>query len=173
MYKISLILSLAVLATLCACASPVAIHANSDDVAKAAAGIAEFALPANYAPEFTTRLGSYTAVAYNPGDGHSHLYLIQSDKEADREKLAQSLADLVPGSSDPNTRLTVVENRAAMIRGEAATVVISDGVNHDENTYRQVTVAFEGKGGPALLVLSAPSESWDQFAVDALLASIQ
>jgi hypothetical protein len=149
------------------------MNTKSDDVAKAAASIAEFALPANYAPEFTAQLGGYTAVAYNPGDGHSHLYLIQSDKEADREKLAQALTDLVPGSSDPNTRLTVVENRATTIRGEAATVVISDGVNHDGNTYRQVTVAFQGKGGPALLVLSEPSESWDQSIVDALLASIQ
>lgn len=173
MNKIGLSLALTLLATLCACASPVAINTSSDDVAKAAAGIAEFALPASYAPEFTAQLGSYTAVAYNPGDGHSHLYLIQSDKEADREKLAQTLADLVPGSSDPNTRLTVIENRAATIRGEAATVVISDGVNHDGNTYRQVTVAFQGKGGPALLVFSEPSESWDQSTFDAILASIQ
>lgn len=173
MDKFSLILAITLLATLCACASPVTINANSDDIAKAASGIAEFALPANYVPEFTAQLGSYTAVAYNPGDGHSHLYLIQSDKEADREKLAQTLTDLMPGSSDPNTRLTVIENRASTIRGEAATVVISDGVNHDGNTYRQVTVAFQGKGGPALLVLSEPSESWDQSAVDALLASIR
>ena len=173
MNKFSLMIALALLAALSACAPRVAVNANSEDVAKAAAGIAEFALPANYAPEFTAQLGSYTAVAYNPGDGRSHLYLIQSDKEADREKLTQTLTDLVPGSSDPNTRLTVVENRAATIRGEAATVVISDGVNHDGNTYRQVTVAFQGKGGPALLVLSEPTESWDQSTLDALLASIQ
>lgn len=173
MNKMNLVLALTLLAVLSACASPVAIDANSEEVAKAAAGIAEFALPANYAPEFTAQLGSYTAVSYNPGDGRSHLYLIQSKKEADREKLAQTLADLLPGSSDPNTRLTVIENRAATIRGEAATVVISEGVNHDGKTYRQVTVAFQGKGGPALLVLSEPSESWDPSTVDSLLASIQ
>jgi hypothetical protein len=34
-------------------------------------------------------------------------------------------------------------------------------------------VAFRGKGGPALLVLSQPTESWDDSSVDTLLASIQ
>jgi hypothetical protein len=99
--------------------------------------------------------------------------LIQSEKEADSEKLEQMLADLVPGSKNSNTRLTVVENRAVTIRGQAATLVISDGVNSEGASYRQGTAAFQGKGGPALLVLSEPTERWDQSTVDAFIASIK
>ena len=163
----------ALLVGLSACTPGVALNSEAEKISKAASDIADFNLPAGYTSEFTAQLGEYTAVAYNPGDGHSHLYLIQSEKETDREKLAQILTDLAPGTSDPNTRLSVVENRAATVRGQAATIVISDGVNHDGDTYRQITVAFQGKGGPALLVFSEPAERWDQSTVDALIASIQ
>jgi hypothetical protein len=174
MNKILLIAMTAfLLATLVACAPRVAINSDVEQISKASSDIVDFNLPADYSPEFTAQLAGYTAVAYNPGDGHSHLYLIQSENETDGEKLAQTLTDLVPGSSNPNTRLTVVENRAVTVRGQAATLVVSDGVNSEGGTYRQITVAFQGKGGPALLVLSEPTERWDQATVDALLASIQ
>jgi len=174
MNKILLItIAVILLATLFACAPNVTMNSNPDDVANAASEIADFEPPAGYASEFTASLLGYTVAAYNPGDGHSHLYLIQSEKEADSEKLEQMLADLVPGSKNSNTRLTVVENRAATIRGQAATLVISDGVNSEGASYRQVTAAFQGKGGPALLVLSGPTEHWDQSAMDAFIASIK
>lgn len=161
------------LITLFACAPRIAINGNPEDVSSAAAEIADFDLPAGYAPEFSASLGSYDLAAYSPGDGHSHLYLIQSENEADSQELEKILTDMAPGSRDPNTRLTVIENRTATIRGQAATLVISDGVNHEGESYRQITAAFQGKGGPALLVLSEPAESWDISTVDALIASIR
>src|SRR5512146_760136 len=74
-----------------------------------------------------------------PGDGHSHLYLIQSKDAKDREELSKMLTSLVPGSIDWHARMKVTENRTATMRGQAATVVISDGVNSDGQSYRQVT----------------------------------
>ena len=156
-----------------ACGTTIKMSSDSDEVTSAASEIADFELPAGYSSDFTANLMGYRVAAYNPGDGHSHLYLVQSEKETDAEKLAQMLEKLVPGSSDRNTRLTVVENRAATIRGQEVMLVISDGVNSDGESYRQVTAVFQGKGGPALLVLSEPSERWDQSAVDAFIASIQ
>jgi hypothetical protein len=166
-------IALILLVILSACGSRVAIDSDAEKISKAASDIADFSLPAGYSPEFTAQLAGYTAVAYNPGDGHSHLYLIQSEKETDKEELAKTLANLVPGSSDRNTRLTVIEKRDTTVRGQAATIVVSDGVNSEGSGYRQITVAFQGKGGPALLVLSQPTESWDDSSVDTLLASIQ
>ena len=46
------------------------------------------------------------------------------------------------------------------------------GPNSDGVIYRQATVAFQGNGGPALLVFSELLENWDQAAFDALVASI-
>jgi hypothetical protein len=167
------IIFMILIGTLFACAPNITINSNPDEVLSTASEIADFEPPAGYTSEFTASLLGYTVAAYNPGDGHSHLYLIQSENESDGEKLADMLTELVPGSSDPNTRLTVVENRPAMIRGQEVTLVISDGTNSEGQSYRQVTAGFQGKGGPALLVLSETMERWDQAAVDAFLASIK
>ena len=83
------------------------------------------------------------------------------------------LTQLAPGSSDPDTRMTVIENRPVTVRGQEVMLVISDGVNHEGDSYRQGMVAFQGKGGPALVVLSESLDLWSDETVNAFLASIQ
>jgi hypothetical protein len=101
------------------------------------------------------------------------LYLIQSEKESDGDELAKMLAQLAPGSSDPNTRMTVSLERPVTLRGQEVTLIVSEGVNSENVSYRQITAAFEGKSGPALLMFSETVEDWDQAAVDEFLASIR
>jgi hypothetical protein len=160
------------LAILSACGTVEATN-DSQHVTELASKIADFDLPEGYTSEFSAELAGYTLTAYKGTSGPSHLFLIQSEKEADGQELERMLTQLAPGSSDPNTRLTVIENRPVTIRGQEVTLVISDGVNHDGDSYRQATVAFQGKGGPALLVLSEPTDHWNDEIVNALIASIQ
>ena len=169
--KVVLLVILTILLTACGAINPV--QTADDQIANAAAKIAEFDLPVGYSPEISASLEGYTLVSYNPGDGHSHLYLIQSEKEADGEELASMLEQIAPGSYDPQTRMTVIETRPVTVREQEAILVISEGVTSEGETYRQVTVAFQGKGGPALLMLSEPVTSWNQETVDAFIASIQ
>lgn len=157
---------------LAACGTDATINTNAEKVISAAAEVTDFDLPAGYSPEFTASLEGYTLVSYTPGDGHSHLYMIQSEKESDGEKLDNMLYQIAPGSYDPQTRMTVIETRPVSVRGQEETLVISEGSNGDGELYRQVTVAFQGKGGPALLVFSEPVERWNQESVNAFLASI-
>jgi hypothetical protein len=114
----------------------------------------------------------YTIASFRADNGPSHLYLIQSDNDADGEKLSEMLSQLAPGAYDPQTRMTIIETRPVTIRGQEETLAFSEGVTSEGETYRQVAVTFQGQGGPALLVISAPAESWDQASVDAFLASI-
>jgi hypothetical protein len=157
---------------LSACGINTTINTNTDKVVSVAAEIADFDLPSGYQPEFSASLEGYTLVSYNPGDGHSHLYLIQSEKESDGEKLASMVEQIAPGSYDPQTRMTVIETRPVTVRRQEVTLVISEGVTSEGETYHQVTLAFQGKGGPALLMLSEPVTSWNQQTVDAFIASI-
>lgn len=166
------VLSAIILAILSACGTVEATN-DSQHVTKLASKIADFDLPSSFAPEFTAEMLGYTLAAYKGASGPSHLFLIQSEKESDGEELERMLTQLAPGSNDPNTRMTVIENRTATVRGQEVTVVVSEGVNSENISYRQITVGFQGKGGPALLVLSETVESWDQAAVDTFLASIQ
>jgi len=82
------------------------------------------------------------------------------------------LAQLVPGAGNPDTRMTVSENRTATLRGQEATLIVSEGVNSENISYRQASIAFEGKSGPALILFSESVEAWHQPAFDEFLASI-
>jgi hypothetical protein len=166
------IISAILLALLAACGT---LEATSDaeHISKLASKIADLDVPEGFTTEFSAEMAGYTLAAYKGTAGPSHLYLIQSDNEADGDELEKMLTQMAPGSSDWETRMTVIENRPVTIRGQEATVVISEGTNHDGEPYRQATVAFQGKGGPAMIFLSDTVENWDQNAVDAFLASIQ
>ena len=168
--RISSFVLLAFLLT--ACGVNTTINTNTDKVVSVAAEIADFDLPAGYRPEFSASVEGYTLVSYNSGDGHSHLYLIQSEKEVDGEKLVSVMDEIAPGSYDPQTRMTVIETRLVTMREQEVTLVISEGVTSEGETYRQIMAAFHGKGGPALVTLSEPVERWNQESVDAFIASI-
>lgn len=155
-----------------ACTANMAVETNSETVISTAAEIADFDLPAEYQADFSASFDDYVA-SFRPDNDHSHLYLIQSSKEADGEQLAAAFEKLVPGSSDPRTRMRIIETRPIVIQGQPTELIISEGINSDGESYRQAMAAFQGKGGPALLVYSASVSTWEQEAVDAFLASIQ
>ena len=161
---------LAILVT--ACGVNAAINTNVDKVATRAAEIAGFDLPTGYSPEFSASLEGYTLVSYNPGDGTSHLYLIQSEKESDGDKLANMVGQIAPGSYDPQTRMTIIETHSITVREQEVTMVVSEVVTSEGETYRQVIIPFQGNGGPALAMLSEPVARWNQEQVDAFIASI-
>ena len=135
--------------------------------------IADFDLPAGYSADFSSSMLGYTVATYKGPNEPSHLYLIQSEKESDGDELAKMLAELAPGSSDPDSRMTVIEKRPVTLRGQDTTLIVSEGINSEDVPYRQITAAFEGKGGPALLMLSETVGAWDQAAVDEFLSSIR
>jgi len=154
---------------LTACGVNATINTNAGKVASVAAEIADFDLPAGYSPEFSANLEGYTLVSYNPNDGHSHLYLIQFEKD---KKLASMVGQIAPGSYDPQTRMTIIETRPIIVREQEVTIYISEGVTSEGETYRQMMLAFQGNGGPALVMLSEPVVRWNQEKVDAFVASI-
>jgi hypothetical protein len=170
--RLRIALAAILLAILSACGTMEATN-DPEHVMKLASNIADFELPEGYTSEFSAEMAGYTLAAYKGASGPSHLYLIQSEKEADGKELENMLTQLAPGSSDPNTRMTVIENRPVSIRGQEVTLVISDGTNSDGEYYRQITAAFQGKGGPALLVFSETIDRWNDEMIDALLTSIQ
>ena len=168
--KTSLLSVLIVLLT--ACTGVPVVNLEAKKVVEAAGEIADFDLPDGYDADFSANLFGYTLAVFNSGDDYSHLYLIQSENESDWEKLAGMLDQLAPGSSDARTRMTIIESRPVVIRGKETTLILSEGVNSDDQAYRQATAAFQGLGGPAMVVISAPVNHWNQERVDTLLNSL-
>lgn len=148
---------------------------TSGDAAKvsiAAGKIAEFTLPAGYREEYTVEKLGFTVAAYRGSGEHSHLVLAQSAVDWNID-LNDSLEKAAPGGYNQTTRMTVIETRPVTVRGEETTVVISEGKNSDGMAYRQLSMAFQGKGGPALLTIDEPASRWDADKIDEFIDSIR
>lgn len=141
-------------------------------VAKTAEKIADFTLPPGYEPEYGLHALGYTAVSYHD-DEAGHLYLVQSESEADGTALQEALDEMVPGYQDEERELEVVEQWSFTLRGQEVLVTISEGMGWEDEMMRQATAVFRGKAGPTLLILREPSNRWDEAAVQAFLTSIQ
>lgn len=151
-------------------------QANTAEIVSQTAGkIADFDLPRGFEPELAVHMPGYDLASYRAGKGESagHLYFIQSEFDDDREKLERVLEGYTPDREDWTTRMTVVDARETEIRGRAATLNFSKGVNSQGEIFAQVIAQFEGKGGPAMLALSEPVARWKMEEVEAFLASIQ
>jgi hypothetical protein len=173
----SLLLSVILLLLLAGCSRP---NGNGTDTAQivgeTAVLIADFSPPPGYEPEFGLHAIGYTVVAYNSGDSGGHLYLVQAGEETDdtmMTTLEETLANLVPGYSADESRMTVVEQRPFTIRDQPVTLTVSEGTKWDNEQVRQITAVFQGKEGPALVTLLEPVSQWDEAAVESFLSSIR
>ena len=146
------------------------------EVDKAAARIADFTPPAGFTAEYALDVADYSVVAYNGGDGHSHLFLAQAPADADIDQagLEEAIDNAVPGKPDRTTRLAVVETRPVTIRGKETSLVISEGSSSDGSVYYQAAAMFEGKsGGVALVLLNKPADSFNADEVEEFVNSIE
>ncbi len=175
---------------LCACAGFIALGALGSlgmtvarnvstspvKVQELAGNIADFQLPANYSAEASFALGGYSFVSYAPGDGHSHIQMVQAPAsvQVDQTTLEQYAQQANPNvRRDRYSQVRTVGQTQATIRGQTVTLVISEGTNRDGELYRTMTGVFQGKGGPTLLSVESPVSTWDQAEVDSFIASIR
>ncbi len=161
------------LLVLAACTRPKDWNEPARIVGKTAILIADFSLPPDYEPEFGLHALGYTAVAYKESNNNGHLYLVQSEKAADGAALKQALQNMVPGYRDEEENLVVVEQRPFSIRGRETTLTISEGTGWDGEPVRQATAVFQGKEGPALLILREPVSRWQDAIVVAFLKNMR
>ncbi len=151
------------------------LRTDVSSVNAAAAKIADFTLPAGWSPEAAVEIDGYLFVSFAPGDGHSHIQFIQAPPNAnvDQATLERYIQQASQSRDyDRNTRSQVVGSQPATIRGQAVTLLVSEGTNSDRQPFRSLTGAFQGKAGVALLSVEAPVSSWNQAAVDQFIASI-
>ncbi len=145
-------------------------------VQEAAAKIADFDLPEGYETDYAIQMVGFTMAAYDPGDGHSHLMLIQfpSGVQVNESEMRRQLEKVARDPNRDQNRVRIVAQTPVTIRGQQATATYSEGTNSAGQPYRSVMAAFVGKGcGPAMIVFEEPVSRWDQARVDALIASIR
>ncbi|MAT42132.1 MAG: hypothetical protein CL609_07305 [Anaerolineaceae bacterium] len=169
-----LIITILFATLLSACSkNSIALQTNPEKVNKSAEQMVSFVLPTGFVPEVSAEMMGYTLVSYKGTEDMSHLYFVQSENQADEENLSEMFEKLSPGSFDRNNRSKILETKTISVRGEEATLIISEAINGEGNDYRQAMVVFQGKNGPTLLVFSEPVENWNQLTVENLISSIE
>jgi hypothetical protein len=143
---------------------------ETGEVNTVAYNIAEFNLPSGYTPDYALNLVGFSLAAYQGDDSHSHLTLMQAPNWV----YSGTMTSVGSAQNRDLTReLTVVSNEQRVVRNQDVTVTISEGTNGEGMPYRQLLVAFEGKGGTALLVMNETVSQWDGNDINSFLNSFR
>jgi hypothetical protein len=135
--------------------------------------IADFELPPTYASDYVIDAGPYTIAAYKSDDGQSHLAFVRIPENLipDNEVIA---GHVFGGTSRQSQReATVLSTETRIVRGQPATLTISERINGDGVLYQSAYLVFTGKEGTAVLTINQPAAEWDAADVEAFIASIR
>lgn len=152
------------------------VQAQPGEAASIAQEIADFTLPAGYSSAVAADFADFELVGYNGPDGTSHIYLMQLPP-AVRVDLAELESQLQSSTTDQGNAngldMHVIEQQSVTIRGQATTLVVSEGTNGQGQSIRSANAAFEGKDGQALLSFSGHTAGWDAAMIDAFIDSMK
>jgi hypothetical protein len=118
-----------------------------------------------------------TLIRYTTQDDMSFILLAQFP-EGSSVNVEKMLELMEEGSGDPNsiwysTEMTLREQVPVNIHGQETTLNISEGTSSNGITYRTATANFQGRGGPAMVMVATPLGEWDREMVEEFIATIQ
>lgn len=151
----------------------------TDPTQAAAAGdnIASFEIPPGYEQSAMRLFGFDMVFISQPGqDSRSLIMLMQFPKNAGltEEQMEQQMQQAMERQMNwGNLSLSKVGEEQVEIRGEPVTLTVREGSDSNGTQVRQMSGVFTGNGGPALIMIMGPIDSWDQDMVDNFIASIQ
>jgi hypothetical protein len=152
---------------------------NPDRVRAVGREIADYDVPAGYDEMFAMNVLGMQMVAIGPRDAAADTMAIMlaqfpagvgfSQQEVERQ-MKQALARQI-GLGGAN--MTVMGQEQVVIRGEPVTLTVREGAAENGEPMRQITGLFQGKGGPAMLMVMGEANTWDQAMLDRFIASIR
>jgi hypothetical protein len=147
--------------------------------------ITDYTLPAGYKPIMGLPIMGVKMVMFGPSDmavtsgsniaepgAGMVIMLMQAPAGADADAMREQMSQRM-GSQAGGGNLTPTGTMDATIRGEAVKLQVSEGASRTGQQLRAVSGAFEGKGGPAMLMIMGNPESWDDAAVQSFLSSMK
>ena len=146
--------------------------------AETAHAIADYELPEGYQEEFALNILTTSMVFISPKDSTSYslqptIMLAQfgtmGNEEQIREQMRQSYARQ---KGLGNVKMELVDVKKMDIRGQESEVATYEGSSENGAALRQVIATFPGKNGVGMLMITGPTEYWDEEAIDAFIESI-
>lgn len=135
--------------------------------------IAEYDVPDRFVDAYAIDLADFSLVVYRDIVTNSHVYLFQLPETVNLDPVAFEQQLRWVAGMEEATESVIIQYVPCLIRGQQTTLIISDGRTHDNRQYRSATAIFTGKGGQALVNISAPAERWDQAMVESFVGSLQ
>ena len=158
----------------------VADSSTSTDLAEVASMLSDIAvitLPDGFGSPYGIHIADITSVGFASQSKNTHILITQFPQGTviDTEEMLKLISKYSTNPDNPwdtsNTR--VIEGKPVTIRGQNSYLEISEGTSSDGTGYRIATATFEGKGGPALLMIAGPVDEWDIQMIDTFIATIQ
>lgn len=148
---------------------------TDQDVTQIAGEIADYDLPAGFGQAYATKVAGFSLVSYTGDDSYSHIFLFQlpAGVHVDQAEIERRFQQASGEPQDQFQKMKVVDRQTGTIRGQSVELVISEGTNHADMPYREVSGIFQGKQGQAAVMISGPIATWDQGMVDSFLASLR
>ena len=149
---------------------------DPESASKAAHEIVDYTLPEGYQEQMSMNVMIYSFVMIAPetiSDG-PFIMLAQFESGMDQDQMEQQLRQAIEQQAGQRGQdMKLVEVKKKTIRGEETEVAIFEGTDQNGNQLRQLTTAFPGKGGTAMLIIMGDTSSWDQNMVDDFIDSIR
>ncbi len=154
------------------------MKADPQAAAETAHSIADYELPEGYQEEFAMNILTTSMVFISSRESGSYsleptIMLAQfqtlGNEEQIKEQMRQSFEQQM---GRRNVVMQLVETKKMTIRGEETEVAYYEGTDDNGTALQQVITTFPGKKGIAMLMITGPSEHWDEEAINAFIESI-
>lgn len=151
---------------------------DPQEVAKIASEIADYEIPESLTRQYGIKFATFSMVQYMNSSEDMFLFVTQfpAGTSINPDEMMREIRNNSRNPNSPwyNTDTELVEQRKVTIRGEKTTLSISEGTNEQGETYRIANAKFKGNGaGPALFMIVAPADQWDDELLQDFIASIQ
>ena len=153
------------------------VSENPQEAVRVGGEITDYAIPEGYGSPVSLHIGDMTLIRFTKPDEMSYILLAQFP-EGTSINLEEILRLMEKGTSDPSndwysTETKIIEQKPVNIRGQETILNVGEGINLDGPDYRYATAKFEGRSGPALVMVAAPVDEWDTEMVDDFISTIQ
>ena len=155
-----------------------ALITNPERVQAVGREIADYDVPSGYQELFAMNMLGVKIVAIGPAAPADFMMImlmqLPSGLEVSQSEMERQIEQALARQTGlARADMTEVGEEEALIKGEPVTLIVREGVTDDGEQMRQVTGLFEGKDGPALLMVAGEVDAWDTEMVDRFIASIR
>jgi hypothetical protein len=136
--------------------------------------IADYTPPPGYAERMSMNVLTAKWVIVGPASGKGVIFMLMQALGMRREQIELQMRQAVQAQvGTGGDQLALVDTRSVVIKGRTVPLTIYEGGTRGGTPMRQAFAEFDGKRGPALLMIAGDTTAWSQAMVDQFIASIK